>query len=173
MKHAKEPQLSRAKLAVLGIVILAIGLGAAAFSAGRSSSSQTSSSSTEATTKPPVVDKKDPYSQYRVKGWIAEENAKPGTTEWKIPDDRAMWAKVEGFLDTTSIDVGVDSFGISNWLVRRQRRTVDLEERTSTWSQSTKGSAERSNKDVERSLGAFVNDQRRCDLASRPVPPET
>jgi hypothetical protein len=106
VKHAKEPELSKAKLVVLGIAILAIGVGAAAFSAGRSSSSQTSSSSTEATTKPPVVDKKDPYSQYRVKGWIAEENAKPGTTEWKIPDDRAMWAKVEGFLDTTSIDVG-------------------------------------------------------------------
>ena len=106
MKHAKEPELSRAKLIVLGIAILAIGVGATAFSAGRSSSSQTSSSSTEATTKPPVVDKKDPYSQYRVKGWIAEENAKPGTTEWTIPDDRAMWAKVEGFLDTTSIDVG-------------------------------------------------------------------
>lgn len=150
MKHAKEPQLSRAKLVVLGIVILAIGVGATAFSAGRSSSSQTSISSTEAKPKPPAVDKKDPYSQYRVKGWIAEENAKPGTTEWKIPDDRAMWAKVEGFLDTTSIDVGgsavfesfnpsqvVDSFGLPDWLVRRQRRTLDLEERTATRSQST------------------------------------
>ena len=106
MKHAKEPQLSRGKLIVLGIVILAIGVGAASFSAGRSSSSQKSSSSTESTTKPTAPNKKDPYAQYRVKGWIAEENAKPGTTDWMVPDDKAAWAKVEGFFDATSIDVG-------------------------------------------------------------------
>ena len=106
MKHAKEPQLSRGKLIVLGIAILAIGVGAAAFSAGRSTSSQSSSSSTDSTTKPTAVDKKDPYAQYRVKGWIVEENAKPGTTDWMVPDDKAAWAKVEGFFDTTSIDVG-------------------------------------------------------------------
>lgn len=106
MKHAKESPPSRARLAILGIAILAIGVGAAAFSAGRSSSSTTTISTTETTARPTKVDKNDPYSQYRVKGWIAQENAKEGTTEWKIPDDTAMWAKIEGFLDTTSIDVG-------------------------------------------------------------------
>lgn len=106
MKHAKEPQRSRSKLIILGIAILAVGIGAASFSLGHSSSSQTSTPASEPTSSTTPVDKKDPYSQYRVKGWIAEENSKPGTTEWMIPDDRAMWAKIEGFLDTTSIDVG-------------------------------------------------------------------
>ncbi len=43
---------------------------------------------------------------YRGPDWIAAENAKPGTTEWQIPDDRRMWDKVRGFADTTSIDFG-------------------------------------------------------------------
>jgi len=106
VKHATEAKQPRTKLIVLGVAILAIAVSAAAFSVGRSSSSQTSISSTESTTQPTAVEKQDPYAQYRVKGWIAQENAKPGTTDWMIPDDRAMWAKVEGFLDTTSIDVG-------------------------------------------------------------------
>jgi len=106
VKHAKEPEPSRGKLIVLGIAILAIGVGAATFSAGRATSSRSSSSSTDSTTKPVAVNKKDPYAQYRVKGWIVEENAKLGTTDWMVPDDKTAWAKVEGFFDATSIDVG-------------------------------------------------------------------
>lgn len=106
MKHARNSTPSRSRVVILGVVILAIGIGAAAFSVGRSSSSQTSSTTTETTARPTKVDKADPYSRYRIKGWIAEENALPGTTDWMIPDDRAMWLKIEGFLDTTSIDVG-------------------------------------------------------------------
>lgn len=44
--------------------------------------------------------------QYRQKGWIARENAKPGSPDWHIPDDKAMWAKISGFADTTSVDIG-------------------------------------------------------------------
>lgn len=106
MKHAQASPRSRVRLLILGAAILAIGLGAAGFSAGRSSSTSSTDTSTETTTQPAKVDKNDPYSQYRAKGWIAQENAKEGSTEWTIPDDRAMWAKIEGFLDTTSIDVG-------------------------------------------------------------------
>ena len=43
---------------------------------------------------------------YRVAGWIEAENAKPGTTEWHIPDDRAVWDKISGFADATSVDAG-------------------------------------------------------------------
>lgn len=106
MKHAQPSPPSRARLIILGVAILAIGVGAAAFSAGKSSSTSGSNPTTETTQRPTKVDAKDPYSRYRIKGWIAEENAKQGTTEWMIPDDRAMWAKIEGFLDTTSIDLG-------------------------------------------------------------------
>lgn len=43
---------------------------------------------------------------YRGEGWIAAENALPGTTEWQIPDDPAMWEKIRGYADATSIDHG-------------------------------------------------------------------
>ena len=48
----------------------------------------------------------DPYERYRTAGWVDEENARPGSTDWPIPDDRVMWDKVQGYADTTSIDVG-------------------------------------------------------------------
>jgi hypothetical protein len=43
---------------------------------------------------------------YRGDGWIAEENARPGTTAWHMPDEPATWEKVRGFADTTSVDHG-------------------------------------------------------------------
>jgi len=43
---------------------------------------------------------------YRGPTWIADENAKPGTTEWQIPDDPKMWDKIRGFADATSVDFG-------------------------------------------------------------------
>lgn len=49
---------------------------------------------------------KDPWNAYRTPGWIAAENAKPGTTDWYIPDDRSMWSRISGYADATSIDVG-------------------------------------------------------------------
>ena len=106
MKHAQNSPQNRAKFIGLGIVILAIGIGAAAFSLGRSSSTRSSGETPETTSPSTAAAAKDPYAQYRVKGWIVEENAKPGTTDWMVPDDKAAWSKVEGFFNTTSIDVG-------------------------------------------------------------------
>ena len=106
MKHAQESPSSRAKLIIVGVGVLAIAVGVVAFSAGRSSSSSAKPSTSNETTETSATVAKDPYAQYRVKGWIVEENAKPGTTDWMVPDDKAAWSKIEGFFDTTSIDVG-------------------------------------------------------------------
>ena len=44
-------------------------------------------------------------SAYRVPGWIARENARPGTADWKIgADERYGW--IDGYLDTTSAQIG-------------------------------------------------------------------
>jgi hypothetical protein len=48
----------------------------------------------------------DPVEAYRGAGWVAAENAKPGTTDWHIPDDRSMWDRIQGYADTTSIAFG-------------------------------------------------------------------
>lgn len=45
-------------------------------------------------------------ADYRGETWVSTENARPGTTEWQIPDDPVMWDKVRGFADTTSVDHG-------------------------------------------------------------------
>ena len=68
------------------------------------------------TTEPPA----DPIEPYRAAGWIAAENARPGTTDWHIPDDEAMWAKIRGFADQTSIAFGDDV-------------TVRVSTRAATW----------------------------------------
>jgi hypothetical protein len=44
-------------------------------------------------------------SPYRVAGWVARENARPGTSDWKITaDERYGW--IDGYLDTTSAQIG-------------------------------------------------------------------
>ena len=48
----------------------------------------------------------DPIEQYRGPDWIARENAKPGTTDWHMPDDPARWSRIRGFADATSINFG-------------------------------------------------------------------
>jgi len=48
----------------------------------------------------------DRYAQYRTPGWITTENQRPGTRDWQIPDDRAMWSKISGYGGATSIDLG-------------------------------------------------------------------
>ncbi len=48
----------------------------------------------------------DPIAAYRGAGWVAAENAKPGTKDWTIPDDRSMWGRIQGYADTTSVDFG-------------------------------------------------------------------
>jgi hypothetical protein len=46
---------------------------------------------------------------YRGPDWLRAENERPGTGDWVVPDDPAMWEKVRGFADATSVDHG-DTF---------------------------------------------------------------
>jgi hypothetical protein len=48
----------------------------------------------------------DTAAAYRGADWIAQENAKPGTTDWVIPDDTKMWERILGYASATSIDDG-------------------------------------------------------------------
>ena len=68
----------------------------------------------------------DRYIQYRKPGWIVTENEQPGTRDWQIPDDRAMWSRISGYADATSIDLGetVDihvTTGAPTWVVSAYR----------------------------------------------------
>jgi hypothetical protein len=80
-------------------------------------------SAPNATTASPPTSSIDAF---RRPGWIEEENARQGTTDWHIPDDRAMWDKISGFADTTSIDAGGSfslhvSTGAPSWQVSAYR----------------------------------------------------
>ena len=48
----------------------------------------------------------DEYAKYRSAGWVAAENALPGTRDWQIPDDPTKWSRINGYADATSIDLG-------------------------------------------------------------------
>jgi hypothetical protein len=50
----------------------------------------------------------DVAAAYRGADWIAQENAKPGSLDWIIPDDSKMWEKIRGYASRTSIDDGGD-----------------------------------------------------------------
>jgi hypothetical protein len=71
-----------------------------------SSASTTGRSSEPGTDNATPTSPDDPIAPYRKAGWISEENAKPGTTDWHIPDDKAMWDKIQGYADATSINFG-------------------------------------------------------------------
>ena len=46
--------------------------------------------------------------KWRRPGWIAKENAQPGTSNWKLPDDEGRRNAIRGFADATSVDAGDD-----------------------------------------------------------------
>lgn len=48
----------------------------------------------------------DDVTAYRQPDWIARENQRPGTTDWVIPDDPAMWDRIRGYASATSVDLG-------------------------------------------------------------------
>jgi hypothetical protein len=80
-------------------------------------------SAPNATTASPPTSSIDAF---RRPGWIEEENARQGTTDWHIPDDRVMWDKISGFADTTSIDADGSfslyvSTGAPSWQVSAYR----------------------------------------------------
>jgi hypothetical protein len=80
-------------------------------------------SAPNATTASPPTSSIDAFRRL---GWIEEENARQGTTDWHIPDDRVMWDKISGFADTTSIDADGSfslhvSTGAPSWQVSAYR----------------------------------------------------
>lgn len=99
---------NRRALEILGVTAIVIllafaGIRFATLDSGASSSQATNPTSRVGNSAQ-ATSPSDPIAKYRKAGWIAEENAKPGTTDWHIPDDRAMWAKVQGYASATSIN---------------------------------------------------------------------
>ena len=72
---------------------------------GRSTPAQgttTPSSTASATTSPPTTERR--RGDRRVS--IVEENAKPGTADWAIPQDPTRWDRIRGFANRTSVAPG-------------------------------------------------------------------
>lgn len=90
-------------LTVVAVALVAV-IGTTAFLefTGRSTSRPVPSTEAERDDDPDD----DVHARYRSAGWIAEENRRPGTRDWQIPDDRRMWSKISGYADATSIDLG-------------------------------------------------------------------
>ena len=106
MKHRADAKRNRKWPIIAVLVVVLFALGGGAFLLGRSMSAQESISDSATGKVTSSTDPLDPYAQYRTPGWIAAENAKPGTTKWMVPDERVVWAKIEGFFTATSINLG-------------------------------------------------------------------
>ena len=112
MKHADElPSRRRRSLLIVSLLGLLVIVAGGAFALGRLAAdpgdvSTTLGDATVHVTTGSSVASDDPFGAYRTAGWIKEENAKPGTRDWNIPDDKAMWYRIEGFADATSINLG-------------------------------------------------------------------
>lgn len=95
-------------MALVGVVLVAA-VGALFLVIGRGDDDTASPSGDGGSGEPgstSTTGAEDPYAVYRTAGWVAEENAKPGTKDWTIPDDKAMWEKIRGYGDATSVDIG-------------------------------------------------------------------
>ncbi len=72
----------------------------------------TTTSTTTTTTISPTTVEASPGDPYAQPGWVAEENRRPGSTDWRIINDPAdpvrdtPGAWVEGYADTTSATIG-------------------------------------------------------------------
>ena len=106
MKHRADVKRNQKWPIIAVLVVVLFVLGGGAFLLGRSTSVQESISNSATDKVTSSTDPLDPYAQYRTPGWIAAENAKPGTTKWMVPDERVVWAKIEGFFTATSINLG-------------------------------------------------------------------
>ena len=106
MKHRADAKRNRKWPIIAVLVVVLFALGGGAFLLGRSMSAQESISDSATGKVTSSTDPLDPYAQYRTPGWIAAENAKPGTTKWMVPDERVVWAKIEWFFTATSINLG-------------------------------------------------------------------
>lgn len=126
MRHADPSSSSRRRLilSIVGAVVAVVAIGAGVLVlTGAFDGSERAEPIAETT---PTTVAGDPFNVYRTPGWIKEENAKPGTTEWHIPDDQEAWRRIEGFSSSPSIDVG-GSFDLSvstrsyGWIVSAYR----------------------------------------------------
>jgi len=106
MKHRVDKKRTQTWPIIAVLVVVLFAIGAGAFLLGHSSSTNDSDSNAATDTTSPSTDPLDPYAQYRTPGWIAAENAKPGSTNWVVPEDKTAWGKVEGFFTATSINIG-------------------------------------------------------------------
>ena len=135
MKHAKEPEprpqpTGRSRIPiVIGVVVVVLvvaGLLVVRPWGGGGGDTSTAASSDGNGTADPTTVPADPIEAYRGEGWVAAENAKPGSKEWTIPDDRSMWDRISGYANTTSIDFG-GSFDLKvstkapSWMVSAYR----------------------------------------------------
>ncbi|NCY15883.1 MAG: hypothetical protein EBX39_03780 [Actinobacteria bacterium] len=93
----------RVILSIAAVVLVAV-VGTTAFLelTGRTQAREVPTSSAAPSSRSAGAD----YSRYRTEGWVATENQRPGTRDWQIPDDRAMWSKISGYAEATSIDLG-------------------------------------------------------------------
>ncbi|MEJ6510603.1 MAG: hypothetical protein QNL59_05600 [Actinomycetota bacterium] len=106
MKHRADAKRNQKWPIILVLVVVLFALGGGAFLLGHSTSTQDAISNSATDKATSSTDPLDPYAQYRTPGWIAAENAKPGSTKWMVPDERVAWAKIEGFFTATSINLG-------------------------------------------------------------------
>lgn len=115
-RHRARTRVPVAALVVVAVVVLGA-IGAYGFTVERGPVAPAvgtgGGASTTGAPRPGSADDPTPsgIARYRTAGWIAAENAKPGTKDWTIADDPKAWDKIRGFADRTSVNWG-DGFGL-------------------------------------------------------------
>jgi hypothetical protein len=112
VRYAKQPgdrPGRRLKPIVIGVFVVAL-VAAGVLAISRMTGgddTQTTATTAEGagSTAAPETTPAAPIEAYRGAGWVAAENAKPGTTDWHI-DDGSDTESIRGYADATSIEFG-------------------------------------------------------------------